>query len=35
MGIKETHPLFPVCKLFTCKHMSGLESIEIAVILAA
>jgi len=35
VGLKETHPLFPACKLFACKHISDLESIERAVILAA
>jgi hypothetical protein len=35
MGIKETHPLYPVCTLFACKNISDLKSTGFCVTLAA
>ena len=35
MGIKETHPLYPVCTLFARKKISGIENTKVRVILAA
>jgi hypothetical protein len=35
MGMKETHPLYPVCKLFARKTTSNFESARFRVILAA
>jgi len=35
LGMKETHPLYPVCSLFARKNISGIKNTKVRVILAA